>query len=169
MITLIEGPDCAGKTTLIKSHFSDHKYVHFGAFKTADDAYYAYAEFLTWAHIEKKIIVDRMLLSELVYGAILRSQYMKYKHINKLINRLLEHKTVIVICLPPLLTVMDEWQKRHAIEYVKDRGNMLEIYDRFMQFALSPAKYLPTVIYDWTDESVDIIAEIEQVRQDEYN
>lgn len=72
MIILVEGPDCAGKTTycdwLVKEHRYEH--VHFGTFEC--NPLPNYLELLNSLDSTDDVVIDRMWPSELVYGITLR-------------------------------------------------------------------------------------------------
>ena len=81
MIYIIEGPDGAGKTTLVEQiRKSNYNAVvkHFGAPQTpeeADNYYKVYAKAINDMHSDSEVLIfDRSWYSDMVYGPVMRNR-----------------------------------------------------------------------------------------------
>lgn len=110
MIIIIEGPDGAGKTTLVKKLLAEHPsatQVHFGApasDKEAYDYYLVYAQAILDTSDTDLVLFDRSWYSDAVYGPIMRGRVeMSTIHIKLLEALAKQHGGAHVIyCTAPL-------------------------------------------------------------------
>lgn len=144
---IMEGPDCAGKTTLINSEFEQFKRKHNGVYGSSDIACKAYINQLN--SIQEDTVFDRMHLSELVYGSAIRGSAMD-KKLFAVVELLAAYReAVLIICLPPKETLIESWKNRRGKEYVKRMDQMLAIYDVYEK--AHQLTKIPTIYYDYTD------------------
>jgi len=146
---ILEGPDCAGKTTLAKElEKCGYKIVHNGPPKT-DDPFREYA-----LQIEESAkvntVFDRLHIGEMIYGPILRGKsritLYQYEELNEVIKRM---GGLVVICLPPWRNVIDCWSEHQAQEHIKEYGQLRESYKKFCQ-VLEDNAYQGYWHYDYT-------------------
>lgn len=152
-LTILEGPDGAGKTTLAKS-YKALEYVHFGPPpKGRLGAWWQYLELLVdlWDHPRPEgVIVDRFIHGELIYGPILRGETdLTWSHIRMLERVLMGMNARLIICLPPWDIVKYNWQQRPEQELVKTEAQLWEIYQFYMQLLGSRQGMLPRHVYDY--------------------
>jgi hypothetical protein len=163
---IIEGPDCGGKTTLIRSAFENYQVTHNGVFKTSARAMSTYIQQLNSIHCDS--VFDRMHLSELIYGKIMRDTIPNRELFASVEMLAAYRETVIVVCLPPLDAVLEQWRARQRIEYVKKEAKIIEVYASYKM--LATLSTLPVVFYDYTEGSLckELMAEINNKREEFY-
>lgn len=150
MILLFEGCDCSGKSTLIKEQFNDIRYVHHGAYPTPTDAFQAYDELLDSLLPNEDIVLDRMHISERIYGQVYHDAWMSDERYSYLEHRLSQLKTIVIFCRPPLRVVIDQWRQRQHDEMIKDVNKIEEVYIEYS--SLWKYTLLPVFTYDWTNQ-----------------
>ena len=161
-LILLEGPDGAGKTTLMETltarlrerhitcstHHSGVPTVH---------PMVEYVEVLLRLHdAQVPAVVDRLHLGEQTYGHIVRGNDQLGRKgvyaIDRLITRLFN--PLLVIVLPPRDVAFQNWVKRKGQEYVKDEDKYMRIYEGFND----AVSLLPRVYYDYTStEAAELV------------
>jgi len=149
---IIEGPDCGGKTSLINSLFRDYKRIHNGVFPTSDEAMLAYSHQLNC--MRENTIFDRMHLSELIYGKVMRDTVPEISLYGATEMLAAYRDSVIIVCLPPIEIAIASWKERKGIEYIKDEGKMREVHGLFECSA--ELTKLPLMFYDYTDAEFNV-------------
>lgn len=154
MIIIVDGPDGAGKTTLINSLLKSHpgsSYKHFSNPKSDEEAfnyYQVYAAAIVATDPNKVTVFDRSWLSDLVYGPVIRHR----KEMSDLHAEMLESMVVahgggfIIYCTAPLKMLWSRCQKRGET-YIKSYEMLGEIADGYRTVMMS-RKTLPVVRYD---------------------
>ena len=173
MITILEGPDCSGKTTLAKMGYSDAEYVHLGppppqTWQPRDE--YDARAFPAWQQYTNEIrkatnlnqqmlpfLYDRLMYGELIYGPILRPSKTKFNWVYcRMLERvLLANQSVLIACMTDYDTCYSVWaeQKTMRHELVKDDGHFREIWEAYR--SLFEKVSLPKVDYDFTSDDID--------------
>lgn len=107
VLTVLEGPDKSGKTTVAKALAKAHglDYVHFGPPREADPAA-AYVKFLI--NLKRPTVCDRFFVSEMIYGPLLRGTAMK--RLDRLVLERVCRRTGVQQCL--LNTSLDSIRPR---------------------------------------------------------
>jgi len=154
-IIICEGPDGSGKTTLAKN-FSHYEYIHNGAFETSDKAFNAYVNQIDKLTPQSNVFVDRMHISERIYGTIYHGFNMddsKYYHVDNLLNQL---GAIVLLCIPPYEVALSNWKSRLHEEMLSDEDIFKQIYQRYeaMVYSSRFARLLtamPIVIYNYKD------------------
>jgi hypothetical protein len=135
-IIILEGPDCAGKTTLARElsdrYGSEMAVIHQGPFPrvTAAQLPRFYVESMMPAiNNYTGLIMDRSWLSEPIYGSAFRGGTNRIsdvarRHLERIAMR---HGAVVVLCLPPWEAVATEWKKRKGFD---PKAEMLEGLDQ---------------------------------------
>lgn len=156
---IIEGPDNAGKTTLVRQLIEldpglrllrreRYKPEHGGSIFTS------YRELLlpedpdaTWAHS----IVDRFMASECVYGNLFRGgcRMSIVEHIT-LKGLLALWAPIVVWCDPPNETIRESWQQRDQLY-----DDPIKIADEYRKRIRRIFQPLAVIRYDWTDDYAD--------------
>lgn len=154
---ITDGPDCAGKTSMIRSlrssvpAFRPYRYIHHGAYPgdTGETIAYFYAlSFAARFEPQVPVVLDRSWLAEPAYGKAYRGGA---DRIGTAYRRMLERialsvRGVAVIALPPWELVLDRWTARKGAEYLDTVEQLRVVYDAFA--AMTPG--IPTVRYDYT-------------------
>jgi hypothetical protein len=119
MFILLEGPDCAGKTTLAKKLLErmpeGTQYLHRGPIPADRTSAQEYIDpLLSYVPDGKmNIIADRWHLGELIYGSVKRNWVQLPEYQVSLIENLLIHRGVTnVILLPSVGEVMQRYKAR---------------------------------------------------------
>jgi hypothetical protein len=157
VITIIEGPDGAGKTTLAKYMMkvtAADLYVHCGPPKCPP--------FLEYFNIFQQVdnrhwVLDRYHLGERVYGPVYREEDGLGAARQRMLERALFSKQAIVVrCLPPLDVVIENWKARKAVggEMLDNVAQLIAVYEGFKNVKTM----LPETTYDYTSD--DLLGEI---------
>lgn len=164
-MVIIEGPDHAGKTTLIQhlqGHFGDAVELSPSSRMTKDQrndprfrdpeavkerVYSAICHKSPIASQGPVQVHDRLFFSELVYGEILRGKscfnWAESVHIRRLLTAI---TPPIVFCLPPLESITSKIYGSNEMEGVTD--NITKIYQAYQ--ALSALSNPRITLYDYT-------------------
>lgn len=161
MITIFEGPDATGKTSLARSDaFADHSYVHQGPF--TNDVLAETLEAL-WDR-PSPLACDRLHIGEHVYGPILRGVDTLNAVRHRVIDRyLLSRSAVVVLALPSLSDAIQSFQRTRQVrkELVSEDAVYRLTWHAYHQLP----KSLPTVRYDFVyDEPDGVRLRVEAVR-----
>lgn len=137
---IVEGPDNAGKTTLIRRLVAAEpklEYLNrprFGETKKAPAE--VYLEALTRAHPWS--IADRFLASELIYSRLFRGgQSMQGVQYLEIKAKLAELGAVVVFCDPGNAAILQTW------------GNRGQLYDSPLRIAEAYRENLPRIFYEF--------------------
>jgi hypothetical protein len=157
MIYLLEGVDGSGKTTYLNKRFPDYEKFHFGAFPTPSAAFQAYDELLDAIWIRSmqgqcpKIVIDRMHVSEQIYGEVYHGIRMSKRRFDYLDDCLLQLGALCIWFHPPWQIVKENWTARIDDEMVKEETALFEVYQAYER--ISDITRLPVFKYDYTKEA----------------
>jgi hypothetical protein len=163
MIAILEGPDCAGKTMLLKTQFQSWDHVHMGPPGTTGSfpAFDQYAHHLRMlAESESGFpdtAFDRFLYGERIYGPALRGdRRFQLVHQRMMERVLLSMRAVVVACQPSWETCHGLWLDRVAqdLELVTDEEVFRKIYAGYRE--LWGELVLPHVPYSLDDPAQDM-------------
>ena len=155
MIYIIEGPDGAGKTTLVeqikKSHMNA-KVLHFGAPQTpeeADNYYKVYAAAINAMRDDEVLIFDRSWYSDMVYGPVMRSrQEMTQEHADMLSAMVVARGGgIIIYCTAPIKVLWARCQRRGET-YLQNQAQLQAISVGYSRVMAENVRFLPVVRYD---------------------
>lgn len=155
MIYIIEGPDGAGKTTLVeqikKSHMNA-KVLHFGAPQTpeeADNYYKVYAEAINAKRDDEVLIFDRSWYSDMVYGPVMRNrQEMTQEHADMLSAMVVARGGgIIIYCTAPIKVLWARCQRRGET-YLQNQVQLQAISIGYSKVMAENVRFLPVVRYD---------------------
>lgn len=155
MLTIFEGPDGAGKTTLINElarRWLRGVRTHHGDYPDVADVASMYVPDLITATL-RDVLMDRCWISERPYADAFRGGITR---ISPGAQRMLERlawsaRTVVVICLPPFDRCRNAFLARKGEEYLDTVDQLKEVYDGYQLLST----HLPTVRYDFTTSSPD--------------
>lgn len=159
-LVILEGPDCAGKTTLMndlrKELSGTVRTVHHGPYSgiTADQLPRFYVESMFPLFEGEQMLMDRCWLSEPIYGLAYRGGQNRVGHVarRQLERMALRHGAVVALCLPPWETVKASWLARKGAneeaEYLDKIEQLEVVYNAYAQ--LEESTDLPVVRYDYT-------------------
>lgn len=152
---IVEGPDGAGKTTLVQ-HLqrvhTDAVVLHFGApvdVEAAKNYWKTYAAAITkYAAENKTVIFDRSWLSDMVYGPIMRGREEMPLEQAEMLNALViaAGGGVVIYCTASQSTL---WRrcKARGEDYIKDAETLSRIAKAYGDI-MHNVKYLPVIRYD---------------------
>lgn len=133
-LIIFEGPDGAGKTTLAKAVTErfDADYVHCGPFPQVSASLpHLYVDAMMPAVLgHRNIVMDRCWISEKPYGLAYRHGADRIGDRQRLLERLaLRCSTIVIQCLPPFETVLQNFINRKGEEYLKTVDQLKAVYD----------------------------------------
>lgn len=154
-ITIFEGPDGAGKTTLAKAYAkaTGAKYLHFDALRGIRHGAALmrhYADSMMPAVLgHQDIVMDRCWLSEEPYA---EAYHKEPGRLDSYYTRRLERLAmrcgaVVVLCLPPLDIVVDGFVARQSEEMMDNTDQISQVYHSYHH---NMTTHLPCVSYDFT-------------------
>lgn len=155
MIYIIEGPDGAGKTTLVeqikKSHMNA-KVLHFGAPQTpeeADNYYKVYVEAINAKRDDEVLIFDRSWYSDMVYGPVMRNRHeMTQEHADMLSAMVVARGGgIIIYCTAPIKVLWSRCQRRGET-YLQNQAQLQAISIGYSKVMAENVRFLPVVRYD---------------------
>lgn len=155
-ITIFEGPDGSGKTTLAKQYAArtGALYVHFDALYGVQNIHKYFMEAMMPALLGyKSVVLDRCWHSGPIYDLVFRNMEPEDGRQNTEICALLDRaasfcNAVYVKCLPPEDTCINNWKSRLDSELVKSEGKMRAIHKLYRLQDKSVC--LPLVISNYT-------------------
>ena len=159
-VTVFEGPDGGGKTTLARQYaeVSGARYVHHGPYKGV--AGYGlgrlYAESILPAVLGyQPVVLDRSWLSEPIYAAVYRAGVTRLDAGDRAVldRLLLRCAPLTVLCLPPVEVVTTNFLFRKGEEYLDSVAQLVDVYARYQ--LVRPVA--PTLRIDYTinDDVID--------------
>ncbi len=164
LLTIFEGPDCSGKTTTIdkliklnKLKFSEYEVYHHGPYlgDTKEELVNRYIKPLKNDN-GKEIFYDRSWVSEIIYGKIIRgiSRFSKTDILN-IENSIYNLHPTMVLCMPPIETIIKTYENRIDTEYVKKEKQIIKIYNDYSLIINNPR--IPIVEYDYTKNTIEYL------------
>lgn len=152
-LTIYEGPDGSGKTTAAKSYAeaTGALYIHHGPYQGEELIHEHYVRSMLFAAGgQRDVVMDRCWLSEPIYGAAFRDGQDRIGPGRaRALERLAQCCAVVVVrCLPPWRTVVDNYVQRHGqgLEMLDKVEQLAEVYQGYQQLSTS----LPMVDMDYT-------------------
>jgi len=156
MIIIVEGPDGAGKSTLIQQLLASHPgstMKHFGAPKNDDESYnywQVYMDAINEADPTKLTIFDRSWYSDLVYAPVMRNRdEMDLRHVKLLEAFVVSHGGGYVIYLTATLNVLWKRCTVRGEHYVKTKEQLIALAQGYSDVFANVCT-LPVVRYDTT-------------------
>ena len=161
-LLIVEGPDAAGKTTLIdciEAQLKGHIQVyHHGAYlKESNIAHYYLQSICSALRRDSELVVmDRSWIAEPIYGEVMRNGN---NRINKDERYMLEVAArlagaKIVLCLPPFSVCEQKWSERLDREYPQKSEQLKGIYNgyqnEFQHWGNGLMHAMPWVHFDYT-------------------
>jgi thymidylate kinase len=164
-LTILEGPDGAGKTTLAEYLMHQHTegaIDHHGPYdgETNTARFYASSVARGWYG---SMIMDRAWHAEPIYGGVYRKGS---DRIGSTYRRMLDRlawsaQAVFVLCLPPKETCLRNWEARRGEEYLSEPTHLNAVYDGYAEMSTE----LPTVRFDYTRTEFDLVAKTIELRR----
>lgn len=150
-IYIVEGPDGAGKSTLVGSQiFMGEQKDHVGQPKTNDPftEYMALIRSRCEGPLQRKVAVfDRLHLGEHVYGPIFRGADRLGFPASRMIDRyLLQNPVVVIVCLPPLYQIKENVCLTDGTQLPRTTEHLEAIYRGYSELRYN----LPVVVHDYT-------------------
>lgn len=101
---IVDGPDGAGKTTLCHKLVQDGTVAGYLESPSRTKGKLSFAEQTNrylFSYIDRNLVVDRYLFSEMVYGPVMRGHCVfRNKDFFEILSTLIEHRNPIIFCLP---------------------------------------------------------------------
>ena len=151
MIYILEGPDCSGKTTLANKlvEMVGCQYYHFSyprSKKEADNLFNTYYEKLVLLN-GRNSVIDRMWISTMVYGEILRGKSEVSTKQAERLERLIHRDAMIFYCTGD---VEKMWQRatRRGEAYIPDFETFSKICSLYDEIMYNQKHLIPIFTYD---------------------
>lgn len=157
-IIYVEGPDCAGKSTLVEAIKKDNDLIiHNGRYETAEAAYASYLNQLSEFGNSKfdRLILDRGVLSEVIYGMVMRNETPDEHSFRLIIKQLEEFDYHIVVCLPPFGPTVIKWAQRQTQEYVNQFEQYVLVYDLYSKVQSELGEHV--IVHDYTKNHKEVV------------
>lgn len=153
-VILIEGPDGSGKTTLLKRladfypSIAIHARASEGVNGPVKDLYeWAHDDVWSWGQQPLSFYDRHPLISEYIYGPIIRGTMDARFHTTPLVRRV-AHRALVIVCLPPLGVV------RRSVSASRDMPGVTTHIDAIWHLYASLRATWPSstglLYYDWT-------------------
>ena len=154
-LVILEGPDCAGKTTLAADYVDKGwMYIH-GTYHPGMDVVKHHKDILDRAlSTTENVVIDRLYLSEYVYGNVYRDSWYGQEELHNLVQRL-PYGTKKIICLPPLEVVKDHFIERLDQELYKKVDDLEKVWDMYYKILRDATPDSGWSRYDWTKEYIE--------------
>lgn len=151
---IIEGPDGAGKSTLVKSILESHPgtvYGHFDKPESDEEAFgywEKYAAFIKEHQDAKLVVLDRSWYSDMVYGPVMRGRIeMTDDHMEMLELLVKACGGGIIIYLTAKPDTLWSRCKRRGESYIDTRTTLVRIREKYEEVMKKP-RYLPVIRTD---------------------
>jgi len=159
---ILEGPDGAGKTTLMNDlleafPIDQHERASTSEGGPVDNIFeWAQADVETWT-VQPLSFYDRHpVISEPIYGTILRGGYdPKFdSREGQLLRHKLNWRALTIVCLPPVGVVIKNLQSEKQMKGVDD--HIFDIYLAYQQRLITHGEGLPHTVfhYDYTENEL---------------
>jgi thymidylate kinase len=149
-LIILEGADCAGKTTLAKSLETDfdYKVIHHSWSPTMNVKTEHWRSFnTTLSMVGHRTVFDRHAVSELVYGLVFRKG--PSYDVGEMLERYSKNRVLLVHVNPGIKLIEEEFNKRKETEMFDSvraiHETYCEVFDR-----LDRSMQLNTMTYDYT-------------------
>jgi hypothetical protein len=165
---VVEGPDGAGKTTLIEVLVDLLQLPVADRVVGKDTQAMVNLKAWTEANVDKgfqKVIYDRhRLISEPIYGPILRDEpqdgFVNLVWMTEMMRKFYAAKPVLIYCLPPIETVFDNVFYDVENDNSAVEGRIARIYSAYVaRAAIDKANHFNTLTYDYTQQPPDLVAD----------
>lgn len=139
-ILVLEGPDCAGKTTLAKAIMKIDpaaRYIHMTyRFKDRMGLYHAAAinRAIQYVILGHNVIIDRWWPSTEIYSQVMR-QDNRWNNLGRRLNPLLHRYGFICLCLPDFHDVLERHLARISEEMYQNIEDVVRIYEAYFELA----------------------------------
>lgn len=156
MIIILEGPECAGKTTLAKQLLAQMgcSIVHRSQPKTEEEKQFmmnTYVDIIENTERDTMVIFDRCWYSEMVYGKIMRDKsYISLDQMSALEEMLMHRGALIIHCTSDTSTLWSRCLTRGE-DYITDVDTLHEIKCGFDHLMHEVAHLIPVVKYEYKD------------------
>lgn len=172
MLTILEGPDGSGKTTLAEylTEHTERPILHSPGLRHGRDEMIAWVLKRLSSPDRDDYILDRFpLISELVYGPIIRSgAELNFGH--ALYSAWYQTPTTVIYCRPPYDVIEQEAKKKETEALMKKLPQIVRGYDHIMAGQLSAnlkgKTQVSIITYDYTVDSPETILELTTQRRD---
>lgn len=166
-VTIFEGPDGGGKTTLIETmermmgrreHAKPVRVNHGPYIGELSVANRYLASMITGRGDLMHPIMDRSWISEAIYGPLMRGE----NRISVAQRRALERfalgcGAITVLCLPSYEACRDAYLKRRPVEYLPDESMLRQVYDKFAEIPILDDQPVPSFLYNYEREDSRVL------------
>lgn len=173
MLTILEGPDGAGKTTLANylADNSDRPILHSPGLTNGRDEMIAWVLRILSSPDRERFILDRFpLVSELVYGPALRGNAQLTAD-HSLYSAWYHTPALLVYCRPPYDVIEQEAKEKESEKLMAELPRVVRAYDNLMAKLLSAnlkeKTQVSVVTYDFTVDSMETLLELTTQKRDE--
>lgn len=159
-VIILEGPDGSGKSTLAAElvERQGYKLLKFGipppeARVSEESIFHFFYDPLYSAAQEPnlKIVCDRFHISDAIYGAVMRKEWVMTPDVQNILERYIEAiDGQIVMCIPPKRVALANWLGRQKDEYVQDAVKFSSVYNQYVNRLFNVRLNRNYIWYDYT-------------------
>lgn len=164
MITILEGPDGGGKSTLARALADRYGWSVYHQGPYDQDVIQETIEKVRGANLPTPAVFDRLHVGERVYGPVYRGEDLLGAAGHRALDRwLVGLGAVVVVCYPGLGACVEAWRARREREMLDDEEQLAEVARRFVDPYL-PAGWhndgsVPWTVHNYQHESPAALVE----------
>jgi GTPase SAR1 family protein len=172
-MVIVEGPDGAGKTTLVAQIVKKYPKFKMSPYEKRDQAWFDKSRQRTYKALADCVyglhtkLYDRLFYSELIYGEITRGRTLFSPYEKDFVERCLRtFGSPMILCMPPLEVVKMNVGRTEQHDFVAE--NIDKIYRAYANLIYAPGCILydyTTTPFEYVTSEIDLYLKLKEKRQ----